>query len=495
MQSSYNRISISSFMLICTVDFNMPMDKQQLERVTRRSKTMSVRRAWILCSIYGLFFLHLVHWKIYGRTLSPFELNEAMFTLEHGVITVGAIFLGVILLSVFIFGRFFCSWGCHILALQDLTGWLLAKWNLKPKPIRSRLLPLVAVGSLLYMFVWPTVMRLAAGKSWPGLRVLTDEEGLGSFTTEYLTRNLPGPVMTTVTFIVVGGLVVWFLGTRGFCRFVCPYGALFSAIDRVSPSGIQLVGTCDGCGYCTAACTTHIRVHHEIQVHGKVVSPSCLKDLDCVSSCPRDAIKFGFGKPSLLNSFDNFVQPSVQWTWSWLEEIIAAIVCLVVLLITRNLYGEVPFLLALTFGVISAWASVITFQLFRVKNLRVVRVQLKSNQQYSRTSVFWVAGVACISVLLIHSAWIRWHEYRGQTSWMNAMQGDHRQVDSAIDHLGVVIDRGLWRPPYADRMLADLYIRIGDQRRAIPHLIQLTNRWPNDQRRKNQLQKAIKAEN
>ncbi len=29
--------------------------------------------------------------------------------------------------SAALFGRFFCSWGCHILALEDLCAWLLAR--------------------------------------------------------------------------------------------------------------------------------------------------------------------------------------------------------------------------------------------------------------------------------------------------------------------------------------------------------------------------------
>ena len=91
------------------------------EEVARRSVKMTRRRVIILCSVYLLFLLHLLHWTLYGRTVSPAELNETMFTIEQGVVTVGAILLAVILLSVLIFGRFFCSWGCHILALEDLA--------------------------------------------------------------------------------------------------------------------------------------------------------------------------------------------------------------------------------------------------------------------------------------------------------------------------------------------------------------------------------------
>ncbi|MBC8310594.1 MAG: 4Fe-4S binding protein [Planctomycetes bacterium] len=463
------------------------------EQIQKRSARMSRRRALILTGLYVLFMVHLVHWWIAGRTVAPAELNETMFTLEQGVVTIGAILLILILISIFFFGRFFCSWGCHILALEDLASWILGKFGIRPKPVRSRLLPLAALSALIYMFVWPTLLRLYEGRAWPGLRVLTDEQGLGSFTTEQFTRNLPGPLMTTVTFIVVGGAIVWLMGSRGFCRYVCPYGALFAGVDRVSPAGIQLVGDCDGCGKCTPACTSHIRVHHEIQVHGRVVTPGCLKDLDCVMSCPRDALKFGYSKPPLLSSFDNFTKPDVPWAWTWPQEILGVFVCLGTLLATRQLYGEVPFLLAITLGVIAAWGAVTTLKLITDVNLRVGRWKLKYHGDYKPASIGWVFLVSATFALLAHSGWIRWHEHQGQKAWIQVQRGDSTQIEPMTEHLYIVIDYGLWRPPYTDRMLADLWLGLGEDKRAIPHLEQLLIIWPENEARKKQLYNARNA--
>ena len=468
----------------------MPKPFPTQEEIKKRSHRLSKRRAIILFWLYVLFMVHLIHWWIAGKTVSPAELNEAMFTIEQGVVTVGTILLVLIVLSVLIFGRFFCSWGCHILALEDLASWILGKFGLRPKPVRSRLLPIAALAALLYMFVWPTVMRIYEGKLWPGFRVLTDEQGLGSFTTEEFTRNLPGPLMTTVTFLVVGGAIVWLMGSRGFCRYVCPYGALFAGMDRVSPAGIQLVGDCDGCGECTAVCTSHIRVHHEIQEHGRVVTPGCLKDLDCVMSCPRDALKFGYSKPPLMSSFKNFTQPDVPWAWTWTQETIGVIVCIGTLLATRQLYGEIPFLLAITLGVIAAWAAVMTLKLFTDANLRIGRSQLKFHGDYKLSSIGWIFVVSVAFGLIAHSGWIRWHEHHGQQAWAAVQKGDYAQIEPMTEHLYIVIDHGLWRPPYADRMLADLWLGIGNHTKAIPHLERLVEIWPDNEIRKMQLLNA-----
>lgn len=457
---------------------SMQKKNRQPKSVLERQRKMSRRRAGVLILIYVLFLIHFIQWKMYGKTLSPTELNEAMYTIEQGIVTVGAIFLALILISVLLFGRFFCSWGCHILALQDLSSWLLNKCHVKPRSIRSRILPIVAVGALLYMFVWPTLVRLYVGGQWAGFRVLTDQDGFGSITTEQFTRNLPGPLMTTLTFITVGLLAVLFLGSRGFCRFVCPYGALFAMLDRVSPAGIQRTGNCDGCGFCTAACTSNIQVHHEIQLHGRVVSPTCMKDLDCVMSCPQDAIQFGYGKLPLKRSFENFTKPSRKWPWNWWQEVLAGMVCVVVLLITRTLYGEVPFLLAITLGVIYAWATIITVQIFTQQNVKVFKAQLLLGNTLQRSSVYWFVGFTLVTLFVVHSGWIRWHEYHGQQAWGRVVHGELEYADDAIHHFTVVIEDGIWRPPYTDKMLSDIYLHLGEFESAIPHLQILLQRWP-----------------
>ena len=72
-------------------------------------------------------------------------------------------------LATMFFGRFFCSWGCHILALQDLCSWLLGKIGVKPKPVRARFLLWVPLLAVIHMFVWPQISRLREGQPLPSL--------------------------------------------------------------------------------------------------------------------------------------------------------------------------------------------------------------------------------------------------------------------------------------------------------------------------------------
>ncbi|MBT4766882.1 MAG: hypothetical protein HOO04_00805, partial [Phycisphaerae bacterium] len=73
------------------------------------------RRAIVLILVHLVIAIHITTWLVFGETLAPLELNETMFTLELGIVTVGFLLMALIILSTLIFGRFFCSWGCHVL--------------------------------------------------------------------------------------------------------------------------------------------------------------------------------------------------------------------------------------------------------------------------------------------------------------------------------------------------------------------------------------------
>src|SRR3990170_181184 len=87
-----------------------------------RSSRYERWRAVALASVYLLFGVHIAHWRLAGTTLAPLELNEVMYTLEAGVVTAGFLLMATLAVGTTIFGRFFCSWACHILALEDLCA-------------------------------------------------------------------------------------------------------------------------------------------------------------------------------------------------------------------------------------------------------------------------------------------------------------------------------------------------------------------------------------
>jgi polyferredoxin/Tfp pilus assembly protein PilF len=433
---------------------------------TRKHRPHYARwRAGTLIGIHVLIGLHIAHWKISGRTLAPLELNEVMYTLELGIVTAGFLFMITAVLATAIFGRFFCSWGCHILALQDLSAWLLRKVRIKPVAIRSRVLLLVPLVAVLYMFAWPTIVRLWYGLPMPQMRVATDAEGWASFTTENFWRNLPSPGVIALTFLVVGFLIVYVLGSRSFCRYGCPYGAVFGLADRIAPGRIRLTKDCAQCGTCTAVCQSHIRVHEELNRYGTVVNPACLKDLDCVAACPNEAVKFGFGLPSLVTSVRDDVPIKKRYDFFWAEEGLMVGVFVVVLLIYRGLYDLIPFLMALALAGIVAYLSVVSLRLFLREQASLNRWTIKREGRLTRSGRVVSAIVVLFLVFTVHSGVVRYHAYQGQSLAAAVVTGsavDAAKAETAIDHLTTTIKWGLLPSERAERALIDVHKSLGE---------------------------------
>ena len=213
-----------------------------------------------------LILLHVGLWLVFGgETITPIEPSEGMEFVKNGVINAGAIFFALALISTWIFGRWFCGWGCHIVFLQDWCYALLRKFGVRPKPFRVRLLGWVPLSLGMYMFVWPLFYRIALAP-WlqPNLRwpsITTD------LTTGEFWESFVSPLLAIPFLFICGFATVYVLGAKGFCTYGCPYGGFFSPLDRISPMHIQVNDNCQQCGKCTAACTSNVRVHEEVHLH------------------------------------------------------------------------------------------------------------------------------------------------------------------------------------------------------------------------------------
>src|SRR5262249_54402886 len=152
--------------------------------------------------------------------------SESMQTLEYGYVNAGFLVFGALLLLTLVLGRFFCGWACHVVAYQDLCAWLLGRIGLRPRPVRARLLVLVPLGAAFYMFFLPTLERLWSGAPMPA------GDQRSHLTTSNFWGTFPGPWMAALTVLIDGGLIVWWMGAKGFCTYGCPYGALFGIADR-----------------------------------------------------------------------------------------------------------------------------------------------------------------------------------------------------------------------------------------------------------------------
>jgi len=394
-----------------------------------RPKRPSLWRTVVLLSVHALIAVHVAQWLIQGSTLSPVEPSEGMELAKHGIINTGLVFFVVAIVLTAVFGRFFCGWGCHLIALQDLSRWLLLKIGVRPRPLRSRLLGWVPVVAAGYMFVWPALYRAAVGERLGPIRA--------RFVTEDFWVTFPGLAVAVVTFAVCGFVIVLVLGAKGFCAYGCPYGAFFGVADRLAPVRVRVTDACRGCATCTSVCTSNVRVHEEVRDFGMVVDPGCMKCLDCVSSCPNDALYVGAGRPSLGRKRRRRSAPG---TLRWAEEVLSAVVFVAAFVVFRGLYGAVPFLLSLGLAATAAGVAVVGWRLLRRDDAWLASIRLKADGRLRPSGRVVAVGALLLGLVWSHSAWLRVLEQRADLRY---------GATAALRHAALALDQAP-RPADAD---------------------------------------------
>lgn len=428
-------------------------------------------RTAVLTLVYVAFVAHYVHWWVAGRTLTPVEPSEAMQTLEQGLINAGFVLFALAILSTLLLGRWFCGWGCHIIALQDLCTWLLKRAGLRPQPLRSRLLVFVPLFAALYMFVWPSVVRAARGVSLPPV--------VAHFMTYDFWATFPGPAMTVFTLLACGFAAVYLLGNKGFCTYACPYGGFFGLADRVAPGRIRVTDACDGCGHCTAACTSNVRVHEEVRRFGMVVDPGCMKCTDCISVCPKEALYFGFGRAAVTARAVEAPRHAPRAHYAWPEELALAVAFLGSLYALRGLYDAVPFLLALGLSSICAFLLAQAMRLLYTPALQLRGVQLRRGGRLTRAGQAYAAAALLLVVFLGHAALLQYHAAEGErlldeAGRLQTTAGpDDAKVraatEASLPHLRWVTRYGLCGTPRVESQLATGLLFLGRDAEARAH--------------------------
>jgi polyferredoxin/Flp pilus assembly protein TadD len=373
-----------------------------------RSRSSRVRAA-VLILVHVAIAAHIAHWYSKGETMTPLEPSEAMEFSKHSIVNAGLVFFLLATVLTAIFGRFFCGWGCHIVALQDLCRWLLLKVGIRPKPLRSRALLFVPAIAFVYMFLWPVAYRLWIGDDF-------SHRGTEWTTAGFWDTFPPWPV-AALTFAVCGFGAVYFLGAKGFCTYACPYGALFGLVDKIAPGRIRVTDACEGCGHCTATCSSNVQVAAEVRDYGQVVDPACMKCLDCVSVCPKDALYFGFGKvaraprpdrPAHAKGAVIAAKKLARWKdLSLGEEALIALLFVAAFLTFRGLYGAVPFLFALGLAATLAFIGLLTVRMLTKESVRLQTSVLKSSGALTGSGRTFLGCSLVLGLFWTHSAVIQ----------------------------------------------------------------------------------------
>jgi ferredoxin-type protein NapH len=182
-----------------------------------------------------------------------------------------------VLLLVVVLGRFFCGWLCPylpLLALSHSVRWALGKLGV---PLLDLRLP-----GWLRFAVLGTVLAASAALGVQ-LAALVYPPALLARTAYRLAFGLGLGGGATVL------AAVWLFDTTvsraGFCRSLCPGGALFSLLGAASPVRVRRVASsCTDCTVCDVVCNLGQRPMSDL------VDAGCDRCGRCVAVCPTRAL-------------------------------------------------------------------------------------------------------------------------------------------------------------------------------------------------------------
>ena len=207
---------------------------------------------------------------------------------------------GFLILLGVLLGRFICGFLCPFGWLQELLHKIPTK-KLSTKKLKP--LTYVKYAVLVVMvFLLPMLMKGDIGIGDPYFCKYLCPQGV-------LEGAIPLSIANSGIRAALGSLFNWKLGVliavvvlsvlfyRPFCKWICPLGAFYALLNRVSLFQMKVdKDKCISCGKCARACKM------DVDVTKSPNHTECIRCGMCVKACPTGAVRFryGFGDGSKL---------------------------------------------------------------------------------------------------------------------------------------------------------------------------------------------------
>ena len=205
--------------------------------------------------------------------------------------------LGILLLYGLILGRTVCGWLCPIGLVQELLHKIPT-----PKIRKSRFTRTLSCLKYIILAVFVLIIPIYfAFRRFPLPAFCKYICPAG--TLEGAVGLLANPANSD-KLAMLGGLFTWkflvllliigfcIFAYRGFCRFLCPLGAIYGLFNRFALLGVKVEKSkCVDCGACVKCCSMDVR---------HVSDRECISCGRCIESCPTAAISMKAGKATLI---------------------------------------------------------------------------------------------------------------------------------------------------------------------------------------------------
>ena len=259
-------------------------DRYQRRRIT--FLVVGVSLCWYVLPLTGILVPRIGAGSLEGgaaiTTVDPFEDPGAPVTAKEeaaaettydfpSIHVFGSLTFFLFLIPILLFGKGAdCGWFCPCVGLRETVGHAFR--NRTPRgPFWWRLRHLK----------WPAML---AGLALIPLPHLAGAE---------VSDRVEGHFYSVLFYgYYVSFLLMPLLGNRSFCRFVCPFAALWGLVGRTGFYRMEANQQgCTGCGSCEAVCDMGIPIVDLLERKGSIRTAECMGCGRCVEACPREALE------------------------------------------------------------------------------------------------------------------------------------------------------------------------------------------------------------
>ncbi len=200
---------------------------------------------------------------------------------------------GFLILLGVLLGRFICGFLCPFGWLQDLLHKIPSK-KLSTKKLKP-LTYLKYVVLLLTVILLPALVVNDVGMGDPFFCKYICPQGVleGAIPLAAVDQGIRSALGTLFSWklaVLIAIVVLAVLFYRPFCKWICPLGAFYGLMNKVSLLGIKVdQHKCVSCGTCAAACKMDVAITESPN------STECIRCGKCISACPTCAVSFRYG--------------------------------------------------------------------------------------------------------------------------------------------------------------------------------------------------------
>jgi len=233
------------------------------------------------------------------HALCPYGALESLYTLLFTGSFISKIYSGTVILLIltliiaFVFRRSFCGLLCPFGALQELFG------TIRQKILKKRFVVPEKIDKPMRYLKY-IILLLTIGMAWYyGTLWMAPFDPYSAYShLANMTDAVKEEPLAAIGFILLFITVIGsFIYDRFFCKYLCPVGAFYGIIGKISPTKIERDNNlCVHCKACDEVCPVNIKVEKE----EKITSMECINCNLCVAACPKKgALEVKMGKKAM----------------------------------------------------------------------------------------------------------------------------------------------------------------------------------------------------